>query len=92
MIGGVPRLALWADEHPSEFFAMYSKLLPSAAKLEVSHVDASNLKTVTTEQLKFLLMAHIENVSIDAEGSNSENVASEVEVINADQPDPDTAD
>ena len=29
LIGGVPRLALWADENPKEFFKLYAKLLPS---------------------------------------------------------------
>lgn len=28
LIGGVPRLALWADEHPSEFFKIFGRLLP----------------------------------------------------------------
>lgn len=29
LIGGVPRLAIWADENPKEFFKLYAKLLPS---------------------------------------------------------------
>ena len=28
LIGGVPRLALWADENPTEFYRIYSKLMP----------------------------------------------------------------
>lgn len=31
MIGGVPRMALWADKNPDKFYALYSRLLPSAA-------------------------------------------------------------
>jgi len=31
MIGGVPRLALWANENPGEYYKLYSKLLPSQA-------------------------------------------------------------
>jgi hypothetical protein len=31
MIGGVPRMALWADRNPDKFYALYSRLLPSAA-------------------------------------------------------------
>jgi hypothetical protein len=31
MIGGVPRLALWAHQHPTDFFKLYAKLLPSTA-------------------------------------------------------------
>lgn len=29
LIGGVPRLATWAHAHPTEFYKLYSKLLPS---------------------------------------------------------------
>lgn len=56
MIGGVPRLALWADQNPQEFYAMYSKLLPSAAKLELTVVDHTNIKGVSTEDLKQLVL------------------------------------
>ena len=28
LIGGTPRLALWADENPTEFYRIYSKLMP----------------------------------------------------------------
>lgn len=31
MIGGVQRLALWANAHPDKFYPLYSKLLPSTA-------------------------------------------------------------
>ena len=31
LIGGVPRLALWADQHTTEFYKLYSRLLPSQA-------------------------------------------------------------
>jgi len=30
LIGGVPRLALWANENPNEFYKLYGKLLPSS--------------------------------------------------------------
>jgi len=36
LIGGVPRLALWADKNPSAFFALYSKLIPSTVQAQVS--------------------------------------------------------
>lgn len=35
LIGGVPRLAIWADEHPSEFFKLYSKLIPSQLRASI---------------------------------------------------------
>lgn len=31
MIGGVPRLALWANQHPDKFFPLYAKLMPSTS-------------------------------------------------------------
>lgn len=31
MIGGVQRLALWANQNPDKFYPLYSRLLPSAA-------------------------------------------------------------
>lgn len=37
LIGGIPRLAAWGHEHPTEFFKLYAKLLPSSATKEVEH-------------------------------------------------------
>lgn len=31
MIGGVNRLALWANDNPDKFFPLYAKLLPSTS-------------------------------------------------------------
>ena len=31
LIGGVPRLALWANANETEFYKLFAKLLPSAA-------------------------------------------------------------
>ena len=31
MIGGVPRMALWANAHPDKFYPLYAKLLPSTS-------------------------------------------------------------
>lgn len=36
LIGGIPRLAIWADEHPSEFYKLYGKLIPSTIKADVN--------------------------------------------------------
>lgn len=38
MIGGVPRLALWADSNPAEFYKLYGRLLPSSASDEMNTV------------------------------------------------------
>ena len=31
MIGGISRLALWANAHPDKFYPLYAKLMPSTA-------------------------------------------------------------
>jgi len=35
LIGGVPRLALWADNNPGQFYTLASKLFPQRAELDV---------------------------------------------------------
>jgi len=37
LIGGVPRLAHWADDHPSAFFKLYARLLPTTAQQQLEH-------------------------------------------------------
>ena len=37
LIGGVPRLAIWADENPAEFYRMWSKLAPRQVEQETKH-------------------------------------------------------
>lgn len=34
LVGGVPRLALWAHAEQTEFYRLYSKLLPSEQKIQ----------------------------------------------------------
>ena len=41
LIGGVPRLAIWADENPTEFYRLYSKLMPKE-----EHKDTSGDLTI----------------------------------------------
>ena len=31
MVGGIQRLAIWANDHPTEFYKLYARLLPSQA-------------------------------------------------------------
>ena len=31
MIGGVPRMALWANQNPDKFYPLYARLMPSTA-------------------------------------------------------------
>lgn len=48
MIGGIPRLALWAHQNPDKFYTLYSKLIPAqvtgegggAIKVELSWLNA----------------------------------------------------
>lgn len=47
LIGGIPRLAHWAHSHPTQFYALYSKLIPAqvtganggAIKVELSWLN-----------------------------------------------------
>ena len=60
MIGGVPRLAIWADENPSLFFSHYAKLLPLQAKVDLTlPPDPTNPQEMTTAQLRSLLMVKL---------------------------------
>jgi len=37
LIGGVPRLAHWADQSPSAFYKLYARLLPTQANAQLEH-------------------------------------------------------
>ena len=37
LIGGIPRLALWADKNPTAFYGLFSKLIPSTVKGDIHH-------------------------------------------------------
>jgi len=55
LIGGVPRLALWADQNPTQFFALYSKLIPASIKAELpGGLDKEALEHISTVELKAL--------------------------------------
>lgn len=36
LIGGVPRLAIWAHHNPTEFYKLYGKLIPASSHLELA--------------------------------------------------------
>jgi hypothetical protein len=44
MIGGVPRLALWGDQNPTEFYKLYSRLLPSSTAVELDSAQAITIQ------------------------------------------------
>ena len=63
LIGGIPRLALWADQNPSQFYALYSKLIPASIKAEINlpgDLTKEDLETISTTQLKAMLLEAIE--------------------------------
>jgi hypothetical protein len=63
MIGGTPRLALWANENPGEFYKLFGKLLPSTTMSEIVHrKEDGNLRTYTTEELEEMLAQSSANV------------------------------
>jgi hypothetical protein len=35
LVGGVPRLALWADKNPTEFYRIFGKLLPTSSQQDI---------------------------------------------------------
>lgn len=72
LIGGVPRLAIWADQNPTQFYALYSKLLPAAIKAEMvlppnlTDLSHDQIRELTTDQLKQLLLIQAGQFADDA--------------------------
>jgi hypothetical protein len=70
LIGGVPRLALWADKNPTAFYSLYSKLIPAAIKAELTlppQVDGmtqDQIKELSAEQLKMMVLLHTSTNSV----------------------------
>jgi hypothetical protein len=46
LIGGVPRLAHWADQSPSAFYKLYARLLPTQANQQLEHSGEIKIKHV----------------------------------------------
>lgn len=46
LIGGTPRLALWAHENESDFYKLYSRLLPSQASQALGEANEIVIKHV----------------------------------------------
>ena len=46
LIGGVPRLAYWANANPTEFYKLYGKMLPAGASIDVNHDGQITFKHV----------------------------------------------
>ena len=71
LIGGVPRLALWADENPTQFYSLFSKLIPASVKADMSlsfaeqvlknhqSLSMDQLKELTATDLKAMLLVKV---------------------------------
>ncbi len=46
LMGGIPRLAIWAHEHPTEFYKLYSRLLPSQSSSALGETNEMVIKHV----------------------------------------------
>ena len=46
LIGGTPRLALWANDNPSDFYKLYARLLPSQASQALGESNELVIKHV----------------------------------------------
>jgi len=44
MIGGLPRLAVWGDANPTEFYKLYAKLLPSSSTIDMTAEQTITVK------------------------------------------------
>jgi len=66
MIGGVSRLAIWADRNPGEFYKLYGKLLPSS-----SQVDLTGEQTITIQHVLPRPVEYATTVDMDGDDGES---------------------
>jgi len=53
MIGGVPRLALWADQNPTKFYTLFSKLVPATAETHHKTELTVNINWASPDRLSY---------------------------------------
>lgn len=53
LIGGISRLALWADKNPTAFFSLYSKLIPSSVKADFNHKIVIEAPWMNADRLSY---------------------------------------
>lgn len=53
LIGGVPRLTLWADRNPSKFYAMFSKMIPSTIQSQINKDIRVTISWATEDRLSY---------------------------------------
>lgn len=51
MIGGVPRMALWAHENPGDFYKLMAKMLPPGQSVNLISSIADNIKEMSDQEL-----------------------------------------
>ena len=66
LIGGTTRLALWANENPTEFYKLFGKLLPSATQVQLTTAprDPNNLRTYSREELLAIIAEEEDNSNV----------------------------
>ena len=53
MIGGVPRLALWADQNPTKFYTLFSKLVPATAEINEKKEIKVTIEWASADRLSY---------------------------------------
>lgn len=62
LVGGVPRMALWAKENPTEFFRLYMKLLPQTDP----NTATAATQVIINTNLPRSALADVELTTLDA--------------------------
>lgn len=75
MIGGVPRLALWADKNETAFFALYSKLIPSSVKAEVKATIKIDAPWMNPNRLSYMDAKIIDATEVKNADRNNESAS-----------------
>lgn len=65
LIGGIPRLALWADKNPTAFFSLYSKLIPSSVKTELNATIKIDAPWMSPNRLAYMQTSRVSQDILD---------------------------
>lgn len=71
LIGGVPRLALWADRNPSKFYAMYSKLVPSTVQGNIQKDIRVTIAWASADRLSYQTKDVVDAVVLPVPGTDT---------------------
>lgn len=77
IIGGVPRLAIWADANPDKFFALYARMIPQtiAPVLPDDEAGKSNVIDLPWVTARRLLYKETQQIAQDIEAKQTSTVA-----------------